>query len=65
MAKRAKSIPMVTQPVRSSDAHPMAEAVPAQRRRAGLNNVNPARNDRLRRDALKKQRALLAGDGKK
>jgi hypothetical protein len=64
MAKRAKPIPMVTQPVRLSDTHPMAESAPAKRFTARSNNTNLAKNDHIRRGALKKQRAILASKAK-
>jgi hypothetical protein len=66
MAKKASTIPMVTQPVRLSDIHPMAEGVPAKRStpRSNNTNSNSAKHIRLRRSSLKKQRSLLASEGK-
>ena len=64
MAKKPISVPMVTQPIRLSAAHPMAESVSAKKRGSGSKKMSSAKADLLRRSSLNKQRSLLAGESK-
>jgi hypothetical protein len=62
--KRSASVPMVTPPVRTSAAQPMADSVPAKKPRPGSNTLNLAKANLVRRRSLNKQRSLLASSSK-
>jgi hypothetical protein len=59
MSKRAHQAPMVTQPTRSSDVHPMADRTSTEKPEPVSNKVSTADVTRLRQSSLKKQRSML------
>jgi hypothetical protein len=65
MVKRTTSAPMATQPFRASMARPMIDSVPVKSRRPSVKKPGSQKSDALRRNALGKQRALLANSRKR
>jgi hypothetical protein len=61
MAKKRNVGPMAVQPQREWAAQPITESVPAEKARSRSNRLNATRAGLLRQQALRMQRALLAG----